>query len=406
VSDAEWSPDGELIAFAGRAEGEVAVPEDGLYVMRPDGTDARLLADAPPIGVAGEIAWRPVPLGSSLEPTLSPPSGPPTAELVDTFRVGQDVRSVAYGDGSVWVAASSADGSSRGTIVRLDPQTHAVQAEIAVEVIPTWEVGGGAMVVAGGSLWVTGGLDGPGAYDARGGGSDAAVIRIDTTTNEVEQTITLGGTVGADLAFLDGELWVLLFGDEGVDHAMEVVHVDAATGEVLRRVVLQANWAHTIVGAQGHLVVYEGGGEAVNVGGHLTSIDAATGASISADNPSRYSEGGPVLWRDQVWVATETGFSRFDPASGELIVGSDELDPARFGFCCGFVEADERGIWFLGYDGRTGGSQRRLDLFDPVTGSIVELVGFDEGNPVAMTLAPTGAWILNHEGTLTHVRLG
>lgn len=400
VFDAQWSPDGAWIAFAGRPEGEDYSPEDSLYVMRPDGTDVTLLAPAEDRSVAGDIAWRPVLFGSSLEPTTSPsPAMPSSAELVDTFRVGEDVRSVVYGDGSVWIAVSNADGSFRGTIVRLDPESHDVQAEIPVEVIPTWEVGGGAMVVADGSLWVTGGLERPGAYDAPGGGSDAAVIRIDTATNEVVQTIALGGSVGADLTFLDGELWVLLFGDERVDHAMEVVHVDTATGDDLRRLVLEASWAHTIVGAEGYIAVYEGGDEGVNVGGHLTSIHVATGTSASVENPSRYSEGGPVLWRGEIWIATETGFARLDPSSGELLVGADELDPSQFGFCCGFIEADDRGIWFID----SGEAGQHLHVFDPSTGAMSELITLDEGSPVAMAVAPSGVYILNYEGTLTHV---
>jgi DNA-binding beta-propeller fold protein YncE len=162
---------------------------------------------------------------------------------VDTFGVGEVVSSVAYGEGSVWVAASFNDGNEGGRIVRLDPETHEIQADIPVEVIPGWEVGGGAMVVEGGSLWMTGGLDAPGNFDDTGGGVDAAVIRIDTSTNRVVQTFNLGGRHGADLTLLSGELWVLLFGDETVDNAMEIVRVDPRTGEILGRFRLDAGWA-------------------------------------------------------------------------------------------------------------------------------------------------------------------
>ena len=43
----------------------------------------------------------------TVEPTPAPPA--PNAEVIDTFAVGKDVRSVAYGEGSVWVAASNND---------------------------------------------------------------------------------------------------------------------------------------------------------------------------------------------------------------------------------------------------------------------------------------------------------
>jgi hypothetical protein len=281
-----------------------------------------------------------------------------------------------------------------------------VQADIPVEVIPTWEVGGGAMVVADGSLWVTGGLEAPGNFDDPGGGADAAVMRIDASTNEVVQTFTLGGTHGADLTFLDGDLWVLLFGDESVDHAMEIVRVDPITGDVLARIPLETTWAHTIAAADGYLVVYEGGRGAVNVGGHVTSINPSTNAvGVRVVVPSEYFEGGPVPWRGQAWVAAENGFARFDPVTGDLVAGSSELDPSRFAFCCGFIEADDRGIWFLGFNGITGEGGTRLDLFDPATETVTELVQVRDGNPVAMAVAPDSVWVLNYEGTLTHIAL-
>jgi WD40 repeat protein len=403
VNNPVWSPDGSLIAFVGNPSVDDYSPDDALYVIRPDGTGIMPLADAPGVGVAGDIAWQPVPRPAE---TVEPTPAAITAEVVETFEVGVDVRSVAYGDGSVWVAASNDDGNFGGRIIRVDPVTHEVQAEIPVDVIPTWEVGGGAMVVVPGSLWLTGSLEAPGAFDDPGGGADAAVIRIDTSTNEVVETFELGGTHGADLTFLNGELWVLLFGDETVDHAMEVVRVHP-TGTVLDRVALRTRWAHTIVAAEGRLVVYEGGDGATNVDGRLTSIDPDTGALTRAEIPSRYFEGGPVVWRGEVWAVLDDGFARFDPVTGEVVEGSTELDPSRFAFCCGFVEADDRGIWFIGFDGRTGGGERRLDLFDPSTGEVTELVDLDGDNsPVAMAVAPDGVWILNYEGTLTHVRLG
>jgi hypothetical protein len=95
-----------------------------------------------------------------------------------------------------------------------------------------------------------------------------------------------------------------------------------------------------------------------------------------------------------------------DPITAEVIEGSPELDPSRYASCCGFVEADDRGIWFIGFDGVTGGDERRLGVFDPATGEAAALVGLDQGSPVAMAVAPDAVWILNYEGTLTHVRLG
>jgi TolB protein len=402
VDNPEWSPEGTSIAFVGNTFIDDYSPNDALYVMRADGTGVTPIADAPGVGVAGDIAWQPIPAPvETIEPAPEPPS---TAEVVETFEVGEVVSSVVYGEGSVWVAVSNDDGSFGGTIVRIDPQTHEVQAEIQADVIPTWEVGGGAMVFEGGDLWLAGNLEAPGAFDDPGGGADAAVIRVDTSTNEVVQTIPVGGAGGADLTFLDGELWVLVSGDETVDHAMEVVRVDPQTGDVSARFALDANWAHTLVAAEGRLVTVAGGEDAVNVDGRVIEIDPATGATTEVEIPSRFFTPMPVLWRGQVWISTDPGFVRFDPL-GEVFPEPPVTLAPRFGDCCGFVEADDRGIWFLSPDLEDAGG-RVLNVFDPATGEATALVELDEGSPVAMAVAPDAVWILNYEGTLTHVDLG
>jgi DNA-binding beta-propeller fold protein YncE len=395
VNNPVWSPDGRLIAFVGNQIVDDYSPDDALYVMRPDGSDITPLADAPGVGVAGDIAWQPIPASQS---SVGPPP-PLSAEVVDTFPVGEDVRSVAYGDGSVWVAMSNGDGTFAGRIVRIDPETHEIQAEIPVDVIPTWEVGGGAMVFEDGSLWVTGGIDASGSA----GPTDAAVTRIDTTANEVVHEFTLGGETGADLAFLDGDLWVLLFGDDTVEHRMEILRVDPATGDVAARVALQAGWAHTIVAADDRLVVLEAGKGGTNVDGAALAIDPATNTIGRADIPSGTFVPMPVISRGQVWVGLEPGFARFDPQSGAFPETPVTLDRSQVS-CCGFLEADDRGIWFLSPDPQ-GGSGQRLMMFDPASGEVTNLT-VSEGTPVAMAVAPNAVWILNYEGTLTHVELG
>ena len=361
------------------------------------------------IAVAG-IGFVAVTFGGSEEQPAPGSSGGPrpaeittSAEVVETFAVGEDVRSVVYGEDSVWVAVSNNDGTFAGRILRIDPETHAVQAEIGVDVIPTWEVGGGAMVVHDGSLWVAGSFEPPSAFDDPGGVADAAVIQIDTTTNEVVQTFELGGAHGADLTFLDGELWVLVFGDDPVETVMEIVRVDRRTGEIEPRFTLDAGWAHTLVASGGRLVTAVGGDGAVNEDGRVVVIDPVGGGISTADVPSRFFTPMPVVSRGVVWVSLDPGFARLDPIAVSF---EPEVSlPARFSDCCGFVEADDRGVWFLSLDPQTG-TDRQLNLVEPETGEVTELVVLEEGAPVAMAVAPDSVWILNYEGTLTHVALG
>ena len=44
-------------------------------------------------------------------------------------------------------------------------------------------------------------------------------------------------------------------------------------------------------------------------------------------------------------------------------------------------------------------------MFDPADGAVTELLELNGGTPVAMAIAPDSVWILNYEGTLTHVAL-
>lgn len=402
VEDPEWSPDGRLIAFVGNLTVDDYSPDDALYVMSPDGTGITPLADAPGVGVAGDIAWQPMP-ATAVKPVPSPTTTSLTAELVETFEVALDVRSVAFGEGSVWVAASNDDGAFGGRIIRIDPVTHEVQAEIAVRAIPTWEVGGGAMTFADGDLWVAGDVEKPGDFDDPGGGADAAVVRIDASTSEVVRVFEMGGTGAADLAFLNGDLWVLVFGDETVDHKMEVARVDPMTGDVVARVPLSSGWAHSIVAAGERLVVLEGGDDAVNVDGRVAVIDPVTNTVTRTELPRRFFTPIPALSRGQVWISLDPGFVRFDPATARFPDPVISL-PARFSDCCGVLEADDRGIWFLGLAQTGTGSE--LNLFDPATGEVTRLLELTDGNHVAMAIAPDAVWILNYNGTVTHVALG
>jgi Tol biopolymer transport system component len=75
ADDPVWSPDGRFIAFIGEGfSGAVDTGgESALYVMDPDGTDVAKIADAP-AGVAGNLAWQPLPIAESPTPSASGPS--------------------------------------------------------------------------------------------------------------------------------------------------------------------------------------------------------------------------------------------------------------------------------------------------------------------------------------------
>ena len=196
------------------------------------------------------------------------------------------------------------DGSSAST-----RQTHDVQADIPVEVIPTWVVGGGAMVVADGDLWV----------DRRAGqarrprhpAEERTRPSFGSTRRRTRSCRTFrstGGVGAADLTFLDGDLWVLVFGDETVEHRMEVVR-----GRPFHRRRAdegshsQRPGQDSLVAADGRLVTAVGGDGAVNVDGRVIQIDPATGEVAPVEIPSRFFTPMPVLWRGRSRISAQSG---------------------------------------------------------------------------------------------------
>ncbi len=133
-------------------------------------------------------------------------------------------------------------------------------------------------------------------------------------------------------------------------------------------------------------------------------IDPDTNAISRVEVPSDYITPMPVVSRGEVWISLDPGFARLDPSTVDFPEPAVSL-PARFSDCCGFLEADDRGLWFMSL-GPQSGTERQLNVFDPATGDVTELLVVEEGTPVAMAVAPDSIWILNYEGSVTHVELG
>ena len=133
----------------------------------------------------------------------------------------------------------------------------------------------------------------------------------------------------------------------------------------------------------------------IGVAGDIAWQPIPAQAVSAIDIPSRFFTPMPVVWRGQVWISTDPGVVRFDPLVESFPEPAVALPP-RFGDCCGFLEADDRGIWFLS-PVLDGGAGRVLDVFDPTTSEATALAALDEWTPVAMAVAPDAVWILNYE---------
>jgi len=121
---AVWAPDGSRLAFTASnvTGGGDNTGTFDVYTIRPDGTEESRLTFGG-MAMGWDLSWQLVmaPLGTvgSL-PSPELPPAPTSAELVETFKVGVDVRSVVYGEGSIWVAVSNADGTDQGRQDRSD----------------------------------------------------------------------------------------------------------------------------------------------------------------------------------------------------------------------------------------------------------------------------------------------
>ncbi len=385
AEDPVWSPDGKLIAFVGNPSMPDYSPDDAVYVMRSDGSGIERLSnrDLDKYGVAGDIAWQPLPTTES--PTSTSVSGPVPIESPPG-----GVSGVTYGFGSVWI--SSYNESQEGWITRLDPTTGEKVARISTgNVLPTWEIGGGGMAIGQDSVWLAGAAAAPGEV----GGVRAFLLRIDPDTNAVVARIELGTGSGADVVVDDSGVWALSFSvaDDGSTH-MLVTRVDPSSNAVVATIPLDATYGHHIFAVQGSIVAETNAVHHDTVAGTVLNIIDPVSDTVTKSVPLE-TYAGPVADETDLWALDGRTIKSIDPATGEVLDTwgiSNTGDAAAVG---------ESGVWFLDPSNRAA-----VNRFDPSTGRIDLSVRLDrDSTPIAMAVAPGRVWILNYEGTVTRVAL-
>jgi hypothetical protein len=335
--------------------------------------------------------------GHERPPPISTPSPTPnvlTARVTASIPIGPrgQVPSVAYGAGSVWVAYYDASPAQHGHLVRVDPATNRVVDDVVVDTFPSWEVGGGGLTVADGSVWITGSIESTRCPNPSGRRSQAALVQVDAATDTPIKTICLGGQFGADVAVDDAGVWVLVFSYGG---PMEVVRVDPSTGDVLGRTQLQQRYGHYLFAVAGSIVAGVNEVSGPDVGDSvLAVIDPATGAL--RDTIPLHAYAWLASDGEQLWAATGDGLERLDPATGAVTAGPYAVATTGDALAVG---AD--GVSYLSPEGR------RLFVMrlDPATGRTTQIGvrGRFEWNALAM--APGTLWGLGFDGTLYRVDL-
>jgi TolB protein len=392
VDDPVWSPDGKLIAFVGYPTTADFSPQDALYVMHPDGSAVQRLSsrDLDKYGVAGDIAWQPVP-ASGATPVSTP--SPTSASVSDPITIESSpgyVSAVTYGFGSVWI--SSYNESQEGWITRLDLASGEKLARISTgDVFPTWEIGGGGLTVGNGSLWLAGAAAAPG----EAGGVHAFLLRVDPDTNAIVARIDLGTGSGADVAVDDNGVWALSFSvaDNGTTR-MLVTRVDPSSNAVIATIPLDATYGHYIFAVQGSIVVQTNAVHHDTVAGTvLNIIDPATN-TIERSVPLE-SYAWPAAAEAGLWALDGRTIKSIDPATGEVL---DTWEISNTGDA---AAVGEGGVWFLDPSRRAA-----VHRFDPATGLVDVSVKLDrDSTPIAIAVAPRSVWVLNYEGTVTRVAL-
>jgi streptogramin lyase len=412
VGDPAWSPDGSQIAFAQEL--------GGLFVVRSDGTDLRKL-NAPTSAQSFTFSpsWSPdgtqiafvsgdritdlqvfiikadggglkqVPVGPSdyLEVSWAPPTigattSPVTGRVAGTIDVGR-ATSVAYGAGSVWVSIDPVNSPNRA-ILRIDPQSDRVLATIPTPVVPGWEIGGGGLVVAQGSVWVAG-----------PDGSGGAIVRIDPSTNRVTDTITLKGQVVADIAVDASGIWALLRGDPN-QPGPEVVRIDPASALVVARIPLSGGVGRYIFAIGGSVIaaIAQPPGGPYD-GGTVVRIDPSTNQVGGTFDLGTYPSA--AVGDGMMWAVTESGgLVQIDPATSQP-TGTPANVP-----CTGDALAvGAGGVWCF-----DPARDRALTRFNPRTAQVDVAMRPDQGTGgTALAASPGSIWVVNGE-QLTRIDIG
>jgi len=291
------------------------------------------------------------------------PPGQRGPRVVATHALVDTGGSVAAGFGSVWVADPA-----RSRVLRVDPDTGAVEAAIDTGVPVVVNTGAGA-------VW---GLDG-----ARG-----ALLRIDPSENRVDQRIDLEqgrrGVEGEGYVEADGDrLWVFT--------ATGALRVDPASGRVVARV------PGADPGVPGFWSLGFGSLWRTDADGAVVRFDVATGrreATLRPDLPAMWAV---VTRGDALLAGVEGGeLARLHPETG-AVRWRRRVDPR--------VNAATRvGSRLLVHGTDPQRAQDRVTVLDVATGRVLSVLPLREFGAASAVTVGRDAWFLTPGGTAIVVR--
>jgi YVTN family beta-propeller protein len=299
--------------------------------------------------------------------TAIPPIGTVSATISGLGPLsGQfDYYGMAADDTSVWV--HNGDG---GTLLRIDTKTNAIVATISVG------AGEGGVAIGEGSVWVA-------------NSSDQTISRIDPQTNQVIATIRLNGDVTAITAS-PGAIWA------SDSNASEVVRIDPSTNKVVATISNQLGVSGLSFGAGSTWVANHS-----DTAHGLTRLNPASNqvqTQINTGGDQSLSCTAVTALDQTVWTldlilgdGSSVVLERIDPATNKVVATISVPDTAPFQ-----IAADDHGVWVYGPD--------TLYRVDPNSNKVMGKLPITGGAGVA--LGAGSVWVADGgDGTLQRIAL-
>jgi streptogramin lyase len=305
---------------------------------------------------------------------------PVTLTPARAVHVGRGAKTLLAADGSLWVTDAR-------RVIRLDPATGRVQAQISV---PANSVGA-QMTVGAGSIWAT-------------NVASSTVVRINPHTNQVTATIHLRAAGnGGGIAYFDERIEVSRDADGQRDGA--VVSIDPRTNHVVGfglRVGTGPGWLAAGLGA---LWVQ-----------NTSAPDAGVSKVIAGGGAPKLLtrlEGIPFIGLGSLWVTPDpldhhsTSVERYDPVTGQVSakVALPRATAIAFGHGRAWILSSARSRSSRTFQPIAGTAT--LTQVDPRTNQTVGVsTHLPQAQPTSLAIHGNDLWIATTNGLLLHFKLG
>src|SRR5580765_5798234 len=208
-----------------------------------------------------------------------------TNQPTTMFTVSKPCSGLAAGFGSIWVPSCGSH-----SLVRVDPQTGKIQAEIPVG--PADSEGG--ITVGAGSVWM--------ASDKKG-----VLARIDPQSNKVAAEIAIPSGSFAP-TFADGGVWIT-----STEHNL-LTHVDPEANRVVTSIAIGPQSRFLTAGAGSVWTLNQGDGT-------ISRVDTKTNKLIANIQAGIPGTGGEIAFGEgSIWATVfHIPISRIDPATNTVV---------------------------------------------------------------------------------------